>query len=426
MKSKQKKYNSKSFFLILLSLSLTIQSCFGPSNIQTLKSKKTTVDLQVGDENISVILSSENEKDTSGIEVTLVDLGNMLMVETFDSEGRFLPTTQLISKEQKESYEISAPQLDADIEWVMRPIGTINNIDSLQERLLGATTLEMLNDFLAEYNYSKGVSILMPLTVINGETPQIKVYETPGLNTILILPENSVSSSYKVAAPKHIAPFVFVAIYIIGLAIPFVMLGTLSQNASVPNLVGEVWSLHQARDVAGAMHKKAKVYFSYNIENTTCFKQEDVGRVIDQNPPPDTKINAFDEIITVYVCNEKVDDPYGCNNPKLTQEEMMFCGVHLMNVKFNNSCQDPYSYSSETEIVFLGDQQVRFSYDSANGEIRDRQFNKINQNHYEAMTGDGATMGLSFFQDKIVFNLDWRQAVGSTGCIWEINFSKNE
>lgn len=294
------------FALVISIVSCSIFPSGTPDAMQALTSSRSVVEVNIDGVKHVINLASEFEDNIEGIEINVIDLGNYLLIETTDPQHRFLPTSQIISKDTIASNEITSLQFNVDIEWLVRPIGEIDDVDLLKEELLGKTSLRNLNDFLDDYEYPNGVTILFPVSISTDGNQQVNVYKTPAPNTVIITTDEMAIGSYKLAAPKRGAAIALVAVYMISLSIPIIVAITSGQDATVPDLLGEEWDLYQIREVAGAKYKKTKIYFKYNTVYTTCGSDEELGRVVKQEPIPGVKINAMEEDITLHICNEVV------------------------------------------------------------------------------------------------------------------------
>lgn len=305
-----KVYKVVSIFIILslVSFSCGLRNNSAQTGKSSVVSSGNIVVAEIDGKDLQVNLDPSNSKDTEGISVTAIDLGDSVLLETVDPEGRYLPNTQIIPKESMDGGEVVATQIDSDTDSAIRQIGEINDLEPLKDTLIGTTSFGEVHQLLAQTGFDSGVSVLLPMDGF-GADETVNVYNTPAPNTVLVISEEVASNGYKLAAPSQVAPIVFIAIYLIGLATPLIILFTMSGSASAPNVIGWNWAQYQLTEAFHAQGGKNKVYFTYDTENTTCDDEDQLGKVVDQNPKPGVTMNAIDEVVTVYICNEVVEPP---------------------------------------------------------------------------------------------------------------------
>ncbi len=193
------------FLVHLVILALTTSSCtslFGSSasapgdkdNLEVFVSEGRSVVAESKGHQLLVILDEQGTLDTSGVVVTLVDLGSAYMIETADPEGRYLPAVRLTPRTADDMQEVIIQQIPADSNWSIHRTASVP-LWLLDERYLDSIPLASLGDLLSANTYGRGVNILLQIPDTLAAADQVSVYRAPGSMTFLVVGRSNTTAS---------------------------------------------------------------------------------------------------------------------------------------------------------------------------------------------------------------------------------------
>ncbi|NIM92998.1 MAG: hypothetical protein GTO18_04715 [Anaerolineales bacterium] len=179
--------------LSLLLLSIILSACTPPpeepvkeDNLDVFLSEGDSVVAEVNGHMVSIVLDPNQELDTSGVIVTLVNLRTVYLIETADPNGRYLPSVQVVERSDEENEEVEMPQVQADEGWSIHLTGSAK-LRMLQEEFLGRFTVGELNETLEASVPGRGINMLVQIPQFIEGIQEFDVYRTPGTMTFLIL-----------------------------------------------------------------------------------------------------------------------------------------------------------------------------------------------------------------------------------------------
>jgi len=186
----------------LVSLSILISACapeqleeiVDRDNLEVFISEGESILTTIAGRDIAIVLDPNQDTDTNEVVVTLFNLGTAYLVETADPAGRYLPSVQLVLRNDEPLQQIIIPQIKVNAGWSLRFVSHAN-IQLLRERFLGLIPLDQLNTFLAPKVYGRGVNIILQVPQALDEFQEVNVYRTPGTMTFLVVSRDFESGS---------------------------------------------------------------------------------------------------------------------------------------------------------------------------------------------------------------------------------------
>lgn len=274
---------------------------------QSVVSESSEVQTSVGEFNIEVTLDSLENSDTSGVEISSADLGTQILVGTSDPEGRYLPTVEVLLKDNEESLEVNALQVPTEHEWSAKYLGEVNT-DGLVTSTLVTTTFDSVSDTLLEMEVEGEMTVILPVNHVFAESDIVTVFETPLPKVFFIAPGEHTGTA-KTAKILGFTEVIRMALWtgkmlyesyqtLMGVTDAF-------NNVKVPNLVGD------RVDDPLAEWKILSYRYGYRfmIEETICDDRRRLDRVVRQEPEEESTITFWklaEEGINLYVCRTVV------------------------------------------------------------------------------------------------------------------------
>lgn len=174
---------------------------------QTIISAGSSSYAYVGGQEIEIVLDPNDELDTSGVEITIVDLGSTVLLQTIDPYGRFLPSVEFIDKPGSDAVNVVLPQIDAAQQWA---IGTVEIADAralMTELIETVDSVGSLNELLNSLASGSGLVLLIEPQSLVDEGQLLDVYRTPAHATVLAISQKLTSGEAgKLAAPAQQIP----------------------------------------------------------------------------------------------------------------------------------------------------------------------------------------------------------------------------
>jgi hypothetical protein len=160
-----------------------------PDNLEVYTSENEPIQATIAGRDISIVLDPNQELDTTAVVVTLVNLGAAYMIETADPQGRYLPSVQLVLREDVPLQQITMPQIEVSAGWTLRFVNDYNS-QSLRERFHATITIDQLKTFLARKIYGSGINLILQVPNSIDDFQEINIYSTPGTMTFLLVGVN--------------------------------------------------------------------------------------------------------------------------------------------------------------------------------------------------------------------------------------------
>jgi hypothetical protein len=155
-------------------------------NLDVYISEDEPISATIAGRDISIVLDPNQELDTSEVVTTLVNLGAFYLVETADPEGRYLPSVQLVVRQDEPVQQITMPQIPISAGWTLRFVNNVN-LRPLREYFYGTITLDQLKAFLARKIYGRGVNLILQVPNSIDDFQEVNVYNTPGTMTFFLI-----------------------------------------------------------------------------------------------------------------------------------------------------------------------------------------------------------------------------------------------
>ncbi|OGO16384.1 MAG: hypothetical protein A2Z14_04395 [Chloroflexi bacterium RBG_16_48_8] len=155
-------------------------------NLEVFVSEDEPILATIAGRDISIVLDPNQELDTNEVVVTLVNLGSAYLVETADPSGRYLPSVQLVLRQDEPLQQITMPQIQVSAGWTLRFVNNIN-LQYLRERFHETIPLDQLKSFLARKIYGRGINIIFKVPQSIDDFQEVNVYSTPGTMTFLVV-----------------------------------------------------------------------------------------------------------------------------------------------------------------------------------------------------------------------------------------------
>jgi hypothetical protein len=176
------------FFAILLITACgpegTPEPPIDTDNLDAFVSEGEAIITEIGDREVSILLTQDQGVDTTDVVITLVNLGSTYLIETADPNGRFLPAVQIEPRLDQPSQEIRIPQIQTTSDWAIRFAGSAD-LRKLRAGFIGTTTIDSLKPFITRQILGTGFNILLQVPENLEDFQQIDVYRTPGTMTFL-------------------------------------------------------------------------------------------------------------------------------------------------------------------------------------------------------------------------------------------------
>jgi hypothetical protein len=269
------------------------------------------VTTRAGQQELAVILDPDDALDATGVEVTTFPLGDIVLVETVDPQGRYLPSAQFVTMTGEGLQQISAPQFPLDLEWGVTTSETEINIEPLMGNSLGRTTFAELGEILTTERFPNGVNLVFAFPEQLREEGVVEVYQTPLSHTVLLVPvEAQTGKAPGLAAPERIlfmtvVVVAYTAVFVFSMVAPLVAYIYFQIHATVPDLIGRRLDYVWQEERHDFLTKGGEGFnFDYNIMDTNCDDPSRIGEIVAQEPPAGTEINALEDRLTLYVCSE--------------------------------------------------------------------------------------------------------------------------
>jgi hypothetical protein len=188
------------FLPLILTLSLLASSCsvlfpeptqdtLDQDNLDVFVSEGATVQAKIKRHRIVIVLDPDQRLDTSGVIVTLVNLGDAFLVESADPEGRYLPAVQFVPRTDEQVQQILLPQVESGAGWSVR-LARSANLELIKGSFIGNSTLENLNSFLRDKILGRGINFLLQVPETVESFQELLIYRTPGTMTFLVIDKN--------------------------------------------------------------------------------------------------------------------------------------------------------------------------------------------------------------------------------------------
>ena len=295
------------------------------------------ISVMVDRKELKISLDPLGERDTSSVNVNIVEFTNAYLVETFDPNGNYLPSVNFLVKDREPVQEISATQKGSSWQWGFE---LIDNLDAslLQTNLLGTVSLGSVHQMTALQGITNGVNFVLPADISADENQMVYVYRSPGNNSVLLLPEGYASlgtaklASFRLQSEeeKRFAVFSFIAMPVAPLSGYIRMV----QNVEVSDYLGvSIADYHWAElkvlesrdglpldyvrpsgiseDIINWLNydqglRLSLYYLNSQEEAVYCTNKDEEEMILDQSPVAGRTLNALIDPITLYVCNEVV------------------------------------------------------------------------------------------------------------------------
>jgi len=156
-----------------------------PDNLDVFISENEPILATIAGRDISIVLDPTQELDTSEVVVTLANLSTTYLIETADPLGRFLPSVQLVPRQDEPLQQITLPIIQVSAGWTLSSVENIN-LQYLREKFHKTVPLDQLISFLTRKVYGLGINIIFKVPQSIDNFQEVNVYSTPGTMTFFV------------------------------------------------------------------------------------------------------------------------------------------------------------------------------------------------------------------------------------------------
>ena len=293
------------------------------------------VDVMVDKKLIRVSLDPLGDRSMDGVEVQVYEVGGQYLIETYDSQGRYLPAAAVITKDREPEQEVAAIQANRTWQWGFRK-GEYLDALPLMISDLGQVALGSVHLYEPLSWASGGINFILPAMEVIDDSTMMHVYQTPAAHTVVLVPEQQPSAgrSAGLGAPSR-EPFYDHYVILSYFSMPGEPISAyLRATQAMP--VSDYFGL-QADDLNWAIFKSYEdrsglpldyvppsgiaqetinwmnydttfinsLYFiPFDRIEVPCTDKDQLDTVVDQEPPADSVVNVLNNPVILYVCNE--------------------------------------------------------------------------------------------------------------------------
>lgn len=290
----------------------------------------------LGKKELIIILDPLGERDVTNVQVDAIEFTQSFLVESVDPLGRYLPNVGEFPKSRDPIQQIVLTQVGAEWLWSVRPIEGLDTA-SLTSQKLGNMTLANLTQYLTSVWDRGSINIILPVQDTYRDTDTYNVYQTPAAHTILLTTSSTAASGGKLAALKKAAASYQYVIFsfLAPPTLPLTNFITQAQNVQVGNYTGVTaaeinWAETKVKEspkgvpegyvptTAGISKEminwlnydqvfvRSAFYLKSAQIQEPCTKQENLNKIIRQEPEAGKTLNALKDTVKLVICKEVV------------------------------------------------------------------------------------------------------------------------